>query len=394
MSHSFWITSNIDSMMRPVLIRALTAAWLAAALGSCSIFGDTRPAYEQSDETHPLEVPPDLTAPPTDSRMDIPPLRQQGLSTAQAKHQNRQASAPNGLAASTGGSAVKQVLPEYADFQVRQEGGVRWLEVNTDPAVLWPKLAAFWRQAGINLERNDPQLGIMQTDWIEPSMDMLSGSNLRDSYRLRLERQNAEITNVYISHRGVARLGAGDVTQWEPRPSDPDLEAEYLTRLMVYLGEPRQQAEQQLASATNNATAMRLDRVAGIPVLVVEGQFGHVWQLTGVALDRAGLPVEEEDVANGTYHFRYQPVIGEVRGVLTALPGDRGDAKLNMDGRYQVQLLDQPGQTLITAQAAARKVLPPAAAEEILERLIASMQGRVDTGARVGTLTPAMPDGA
>ncbi|HKF95924.1 MAG TPA: outer membrane protein assembly factor BamC [Gammaproteobacteria bacterium] len=376
-------------MMR--VTQALAAAWLAVALGGCSIV-DNRPTYEQSDQTHPLEVPPDLTAPPNDSRMDIPLLHHQRLGAAGA-YSSRQANVTDGLAASKDALA-QQILPTYANIQVRQEGGVRWLEVNADPAVLWPKLRAFWRQAGINLERNNPQLGIMQTDWIEPSGDALSDDDLRDSYRLRLERQDTDTTNVYISHRGVAQFDANGVARWEPRPSDPGLEAEYLTRLMVYLGESRQHAEQQLASANNNGTAMRLDQVAGIPVLVVKGHFGHVWQLTGVALDRAGLPVEEEDVTNGTYYFSYQPAFSEDKGVLTALPGGHGGAKLDKDRRYQVQLLDQPGQTLITAQAAARKPLPPAAAEEILGRLIASMQGRVETDARVGTLTRATPDGA
>jgi outer membrane protein assembly factor BamC len=160
------------------------------------------------------------------------------------------------------------------------------------------------------------------------------------------------------------------------RSSDPELEAEYLTRLMVYLGETRQQAERHVALTEDGATAMRLDQVAGIPVLVVEERFGRVWQLTGVALDRAGLPVEEGDVAKGAYYFRYHAAAsGPPRGVLTGIPSANSDEVLSENARYQVHLLDQPGQTLITAHTAAREALPAAAAEEILGRLIASMQG-------------------
>jgi uncharacterized lipoprotein len=144
---------------------------------------------------------------------------------------------------------------------------------------------------------------------------------------------------------------------------------------MVFLGESRQQADQQLASAADSATPVRLDRVAGIPVLVAENKFKHVWYLTGIALDRAGLPVEEQDVGSGTYYFRYHPAAGKAEGLLTGMFGTTGDAKLEQNGRYQVHLLDQPGQTLITAHTASHDALPPAAAEEILVRLITSMQG-------------------
>jgi outer membrane protein assembly factor BamC len=362
-------------------IRLTVAACLAATLTGCSLFGGDRPSYEQSGETRPLEVPPDLIEPPGDSRMAIPPLDGGRVSALETARQE---------SLTVGGSttpASAEVLPQYPGMRVRHEGGVRWLEVDADAAVLWPQMNDFWREAGLELARSDPRLGIIQTEWTEPS----SIAGLRDSYRLRLERQDVETTNVYITHRGATRAGES-AASWQPRPSDPGLEAEYLTRLMVYLGAPAQTAERQIAAADDGATRMRLDQVAGIPVLVVKGQFPKVWQLTGIALDRAGLPVEEEDVVNGTYYFRYEPAVAGSAGVLTGLPADE-DAKLKENARYQVHLLDQPGQTLITAHTAAHEALPTGAAEEILTRLITSMQNG-QGGAQLGTLSPSAPDGA
>jgi uncharacterized lipoprotein len=105
-----------------------------------------------------------------------------------------------------------------------------------------------------------------------------------------------------------------------------------------------------------------------------------------VALDRAGLPVEAEDAGSGTYYFRYQPAAAETQGMLTRLSRKDDSVRLDANGRYQVHLLDQSGQTLITAQRARREALPPAAAEEILMRLIASMQGRAIVDAQLGAL--------
>ncbi|MDQ4147934.1 MAG: outer membrane protein assembly factor BamC [Pseudomonadota bacterium] len=377
----------------------LVMVWLTAALSGCALFGD-RPAYHDSGETRPLEVPPDLTVPAIDSRMNIPPLADKRVSALKMARQARQAT-PSGNVRVSMGAPTQSVLPDFPNMRVHHQGGVRWLEVDADPAVLWPQLKAFWRQTGFDLVRSNPRLGIMQTNWVESDGDAPPGVPLRDTYRLRLERGDDDTTDVYITHRVVAQVKADGRTRWELQPSDPELEAEYLTRLMAYLGEPRQQAERALAIANGSAAAMHLDRVAGIPVLVVKEQFRNVWPLTGVALDRAGLPVESEDVTEGTYYFRYQPVKNRHVGVLTALPGaggganldKNGAAKLDKDGHYQIHLLDQPGQTLITAQAAKHKSLPPIAAEEILERLITSMQAGVDART-AGTLSTPSPDGA
>jgi outer membrane protein assembly factor BamC len=355
-------------------IATLSVAILTA---SCGLFGgDQRPAYQKSDQIRPLEVPPDLTAPPLDSRMAVPPLRATRARVTQIASQEEPMLARTTDRRGSTSAPAPLVLPEFAQMQLRRQGGIRWLAVQADPGALWASLKGFLRQSGLPLARAKPRLGVMQTAWINPRAPGLIAADLKDSFRLRLEREDADTTNVYISHRGAARSAASRASGWEMRPSDPELEAEYLTRLMVYLGETRQQAERQVALAEDGATAMRLDQVAGIPVLVIEEGFGRVWQLTGVALDRAGLPVEEGDVAKGAYYFRYHAAAsGRPKGVLTGIPGASSDEALSENARYQVHLLDQPGQTLITAHTAAREALPAAAAEEILERLIASMQG-------------------
>lgn len=359
----------------------LVAISIAMMLGGCTVFGgDDRAAYERAAEARPLELPPDLIQPAADSRMAIPRLRDHRMGALERVLPNWDVTSSHVSKASA--KLPGQVLPKYPGMRVRHHGAVRWLEVDADPAILWPRLDDFWRQAEIEIARQDSRFGIIQTEWIQSA----GSADLRDSYRLRLERQDTDTTNVFISHRGAVKLRHAEARHWQTRPSDPELEAEYLTRLMVYLGEPARSAKQQVSAARDMGADMRLDRVAGIPVLVVEGQFPHIWQLTGVALDRAGLPVEAEDAGSGTYYFRYQPVAAETQGVLARLSRKDDSARLDANGRYQVHLLDQSGQTLITAQRAKREALPPAAAEEILMRLIASMQGRAIVDAQFDAL--------
>jgi outer membrane protein assembly factor BamC len=100
-----------------------------------------------------------------------------------------------------------------------------------------------------------PEAGIMETDWAENRakipqdairstlgkvFDSLYSTAERDKFRTRLEKGAEPGTvEIYISHRGMYEIytneGRSD-TKWQPRPADPELEAEMLRRLMVRLG--------------------------------------------------------------------------------------------------------------------------------------------------------------
>ena len=95
----------------------------------------------------------------------------------------------------------------------------------------------------------------METDWAEnramiPSgpirnllgkiIDSAYSTGERDKFRTRLERGSAPgTTEIYISHRGMVEVYTSkdeSSTVWQPRPPDPELEAEFLGRLMLRFG--------------------------------------------------------------------------------------------------------------------------------------------------------------
>jgi outer membrane protein assembly factor BamC len=95
-------------------------------------------------------------------------------------------------------------------------------------------------------------------------------------------------------------------TRWQPRPSNPDLEAEMLRRLMVRFGVDEQSAKSQVASAQplpQRATLSRGDDGAG--TLALDEQFDRAWRRVGLALDRVGFTVEDSDRTKGLYFVRY-----------------------------------------------------------------------------------------
>ncbi|NBO01257.1 MAG: outer membrane protein assembly factor BamC, partial [Betaproteobacteria bacterium] len=91
---------------------------------------------------------------------------------------------------------------------------------------------------------------------------------------------------------------------WQPRPSDPSLEAEFLRRLMIKLGSSSEQAKQMVdAPQAPPATLVSVnDKQQAI--LYVES-FEVAWRRLGVALDRTGFTVEDRDRNQGLYFVRY-----------------------------------------------------------------------------------------
>jgi outer membrane protein assembly factor BamC len=172
-----------------------------------------------------------------------------------------------------------------------------------------------------------PEAGVLETDWAERrakiddgvirnTLSRLLGSvystSERDKYRTRLERgAEPSTTEIYISHRGMEEVyTTGNIvnaqTAWQPRPPDPELEAEMLRRLMTRFG-----VKEDVAKAEMAATAKPVLRASivkgkdGALQLSVDDQFDRAWRRVGLALDRVGFMVEDRDRSKGTYFVRY-----------------------------------------------------------------------------------------
>jgi outer membrane protein assembly factor BamC len=186
------------------------------------------------------------------------------------------------------------------------------------------------QENGFLLALDQENLGIMETDWAENRakipqdfiratlgklLDNLYSTGERDKFRTRLERTPAGGTEIYVSHRGMVEtlIGsgkAGENTVWQPRAADPELEAEFLRRLMVKLGVSQEQAKALVASSPARQT-VRVAKVNNLPVLQIDEGFERAWRRVGLALDRTGFTVEDRDRAQGTYFVRYVEPAGD-----------------------------------------------------------------------------------
>ena len=111
---------------------------------------------------------------------------------------------------------------------------------------MWPLIHDFWSHEGIKVQRDEPLLGFMETEWIKEFDPNRGGSfiatifsklspDFLDKFRLRVERVvDQGVTRIYISHRGLEIFTEGDVSTWQQREPDPQLEREILYRLVLF----------------------------------------------------------------------------------------------------------------------------------------------------------------
>lgn len=289
------------------------------SLAGCSTSLETKKIdYKSAGKIPPLDIPPDLSTTASDDRYVVPDVSPRGSATLSVYNQERQ-----GRPVQSGNAA--NLLPELSNVSVERAGSQRWLVVKATPEQVWPVVRDFWQELGFIIKTEQPEAGIMETDWAEDRakipqdairnvlgkvLDSLYSTAERDKFRTRLEPgKQSGTTEVYISHRGMYEVikggDGGNSTVWEPRPADPELEAEMLRRLMVRFGVEETRSKAILASGKDVERA-KLNRSAdGEAMLALNDAFDRAWRRVGLALDRVGFTVVDRDRSKGIYYVRY-----------------------------------------------------------------------------------------
>ena len=407
-------THSPKRLLHPTPLRVATVT-LCFMLGGCSVFGDWF-SHGETDykgaakRTQPLEVPPDLTQLQKDSRY----LPQGGVVTASDLNKPADASsAPSGssVAAVPAQPAVAPApaTPEVAlvaagNLHIEHNGDQRWLTTNDAPENVLPKVRAYWASQDFTLTSDEPKTGVLETDWKQsrnklPSegvgnilsnlVDSLSDSGLRDRFRTRLERRADGGTDIYVTHFGAIEQTSGTMnsiqtpdTKWVPRPSDPGLEAQQLSQMMLSLAKvPETPApapkkfswfhwgieDDDAASAPSNGRvipsaatsrptpgtgpngAARARVVTGQAgaTMEVEDNFDRSWRRIGLALDHGGFTVEDRDRAQGLYYVRYtdaKEAAREEPGFFSKITSWFGASNTSAVGKYRISI-KAPGDT-------------------------------------------------
>ncbi|HSO43966.1 MAG TPA: outer membrane protein assembly factor BamC [Rhodoferax sp.] len=360
--------------MNPISRLALLG--LTLTLGACTVLEGDKVDYKSAGKVPTLEVPPDLTQLSRETRYVVP-----GSSVTASSFQIGQTST----------QTTPTATSSLGDVRIERAGTQRWLVISRPADALWEPVKDFWLENGFLLVMEQANLGIMETDWAENRakipqdiirstigkvFDSLYSTGERDKFRTRLERNASGGTEVFISHRGMIEVyssTAKDQTVWQPRAADPELEAEFLRRLMVKLGVSQEQSKALIAAGTVTQSA-RIDTVNGQPVVRLDDNFDRAWRRVGLALDRTNFTVEDRDRSKGAYFVRYVAPSAD-----KAEPGFFGklfgsSAKANAPQTFKVSVVSQDNTSLVSVQNADGSPAAAADAQRIVKVLAEDLQ--------------------
>lgn len=346
--------------MRPIPLLLL----LTLSLAGCSVLEGKKIDYKSAGSLPPLEAPPDLVMPGGDNRFAVPDINPKGTATFSAYDKER------GTRPQAGAQAL---LPQVEKVSIQRAGSQRWMTVQLPAQEVWPVVKDFWQEMGFIIALESPESGVMETDWAEnrakipqdalrgflsKALDSLYSTAERDKFRTRLETTKDGQTEIYISHRGMYEVfegtqGGGDQGQgrtvWQPRPADPDLEAEMLRRLMVRFGVEDARAKTLLAEKGAPPQAALFKGGDAVPGVSVPEPFDRAWRRIGLALDRIGFTVEDRDRVAGVYYVRYADPEANTKkdkSFLSKLAFWNSDDKKAQALRYQIRVKGDEEKTL------------------------------------------------
>ncbi len=305
---------------------------LVLSLVSCDTipFIDNTSDYKGAGRARPLEVPPDLTASPTSDAYSIPG------STSYSSYAQAQETQEVG---------VEKVLTTPEGVRLVKAGAQQWLVVDAPAEKVWPVIREFWIDQGFAVRVENPQLGVMETEWIDADkikkdekigvlnkfdkwLDKLSGFADKKKFRTRLDRgEEKGTTEIYMTHRsvtgapddgknriqtqlGVIETGYKAESEKQPERSafDAELDAELLRRLMVKLGVEEQRSKSIIGEAQIAKRAEVIKEKDGSARLILSDSFDRAWRRVGLSLDVIGFVIEDKDRSNGLFYVRYADV--------------------------------------------------------------------------------------
>ena len=381
-----------------MLVAPSIARWfactLALALAGCGLFGSKTSTDSSGNRTQaahqgPLDVPPDLSPLTKDERFTIP---DQGASA-------------NALRSASGGTASAQsVAVSGVKTRLVRDGAQRWLAVDLPPEKAYEVVKGFWASMGLKVEVDEPALGIVETGWQEKHprgleegliqkalnlvVESLVSTGLRDRYRTRIERTPTDTSEIFITHSGLEEVYSSNdkvATIWQPRPRDPELEAEMLQRLLLRfeVGEAASVAQkapdkQPLVkdAGTTLPAISHLVKDGAESRLEVDEPFDRAWRRIGLALDRGGFTVEDRDRTKGLYFVRYldpdyQNKQRENRGFFSRIFSS--DPKIEAQ-QFRVALLTDGDRTSVHVQDKDGHSQAGSAGDRILKQLDEQMR--------------------
>ncbi len=272
---------------------------IVLALSSCGVLRldkvlpDKRTEYEEAEKLPNLEIPPDLSTDSIQTRMAIP----EAGGTSYSDFQRQQT-----------GTNIEPVDKTRTEGTVIVGEGDHSVVVGNTADLLWPRLREFWKELDYGLDIDQRERLMMETVWRENSAELV-----RDRFRVTAVPQSGGSTAVRVAHMGEELAPDGEDLDWRPRPRDATLERKLTERLAGFLEgslasyapEPISATQPPAARSSDSEPAELISAGEGRVYLAIQQELAGAWRSTGLALDQAGVTVEEAHQSKGIYQIRF-----------------------------------------------------------------------------------------
>jgi len=276
-------------------------------ISACSSDGEERHEYMDGYSVKALEMPPKLKQIENRNELDIPQPSARAMQLLAARE-----------------NVEGSIAPRFEGIKLASEQGVYWLEIQQSVEQVWPVLQDFLSHEGIKIERNEPMLGFIETEWVEEYQAKREGGffskifsslspDVLDKFRIRIERgANSKLSKVFVSHRGKEVSAIEDERHWQQRVPEPVLEREILYRLALFAGLKKKYADEIFVDYKPYQERIRiLDSETSSYEIV--GNSSFVWNRIIHALDRLGADITSQNRKQGIIQLTLGKVPQELK---------------------------------------------------------------------------------
>lgn len=222
----------------------------------------------------------------------------------------------------------EEIINRNTKVEVKRDSYRRWLLVNLPPSEVFALSKDFFRSFGFVIEKENQQIGILETDYLEKqtivpeaslgpiraalakALKTSYGMPTADKYRIRVEPlDDPNKSELYLTLSSIGEVVNGEMRVWQPKDKDLELETEMLLMLMIYLGSDQTEAVSKIQKNIDKKTNLIEVNNAenGFAKLVFPHNKAESWRYLGWALDELEIEIADKDYENGSYYIKVSP---------------------------------------------------------------------------------------
>ncbi len=278
----------------------LLIAGLGIQMSGCGLLTDRTNYYVDAKRQAPITVPPGLSQERLQDDYAIPEIESQRPLAAE-------------FVVPPPPEVDAKVLEEQ--YSIRRSDEQVWLLVGEEPGRVWPALARFWNEQGLEVVDSLAKEGLVLTSASGSSARSHSfleslGLNADQGHRFQvkldqgLKRGTSEVSvRLLPAESGRASLAE----LWQQASQDPDREQQVLELLMSYLqSEEAERSYSLVAQDISTGAKVFLQTEAAEPFIRLDLSFERAWNALDKALQDAQVRVVDLNRSERVYLVSYE----------------------------------------------------------------------------------------